>query len=343
MIISEKIMSLRKKMGWSQEDLANELNVSRQSVSKWETGASIPDMNKVIQMSDLFGVTTDYLLRDNFDDDLNQQAGIEHLVKTESIKKDYQSEDRYYVTMEESDAYLEMEKKNGLEIGFGVALCIWSSILVVILMSISESNPSVVSEKVAESAGVTVLFIMIALAVYIFITRGGRSKKYDYIEKEIIQLEYGVEASVKRKKESFDPVGTSQIAVGIGIILLGVIPTVVASSLSSNEVYIGISAGLMLFFIGLGVMLIIRASVIKSSFKKLLEEEDYRRTEKLVKKEIGWLSPVYFSVVTALYLGYSFITNRWDHSWIIWPVAGTLYSAIYAYMTRKVKDRMDIK
>lgn len=342
MIISEKIMSLRKKMGCSQEDLANELNVSRQSVSKWETGASIPDMNKVIQMSDLFGVTTDYLLRDNFDDDLNQQAGIEHLVKTESIKKDYQSEDRYYVTMEESDAYLEMERKNGLEIGFGVALCIWSSILVVILMSISESKPSVISEQVAESVGVTVLFIMIALAVYIFITRGGRSKKYNYIENEIIQLEYGVEASIKRKKETFDPVGTSQIAIGIGIILLGVIPTVVASSLSSNEVYIGISAGLMLFFIGLGVMLIIRASVIKSSFKKLLEE-DYRRTEKLVKKEIGWLSPVYFSVVTALYLGYSFITNRWDHSWIIWPVAGTLYSAIYAYMTRKVKDRMDIK
>src|SRR3712207_1163231 len=148
MIISEKIMSLRKKMGWSQEDLANELNVSRQSVSKWETGASIPDMNKVIQMSDLFGVTTDYLLRDNFDDDLNQQAGIEHLMKTESIKKDYQSEDRYYVTMEESDAYLEMERKNGLEIGFGVALCIWSSILVVILMSISESKPSVISEQV---------------------------------------------------------------------------------------------------------------------------------------------------------------------------------------------------
>lgn len=46
MIMSEKIMSLRKKMGWSQEELANELNVSRQSVSKWETGVSIPDMEK---------------------------------------------------------------------------------------------------------------------------------------------------------------------------------------------------------------------------------------------------------------------------------------------------------
>src|SRR3712207_686173 len=149
MIISEKIMSLRKKMGWSQEDLANELNVSRQSVSKWETGASIPDMSKIIQMSDIFGVTTDYLLKDGFDDEsLNTQISTEHLMKTESIKKDYQSEDRYYVTMEESDAYLEVERKNGLEIGFGVALCIWSSILVVILMSISESKPSVISEQV---------------------------------------------------------------------------------------------------------------------------------------------------------------------------------------------------
>lgn len=64
MILAEKIALLRRQTGWSQEELANQLNVSRQAVSKWESGASIPDLDKVLKLSALFEVTTDYLLKD---------------------------------------------------------------------------------------------------------------------------------------------------------------------------------------------------------------------------------------------------------------------------------------
>lgn len=62
MILADKIIRLRKKAGWSQEELAEQLNVTRQSVSKWESAQSIPDINKILQLSKIFGVTTDYLL-----------------------------------------------------------------------------------------------------------------------------------------------------------------------------------------------------------------------------------------------------------------------------------------
>ena len=64
MILADKIVTLRKRAGWSQEELAAQLGVSRQSVSKWEGAQSVPDMQKVVQMSRLFGVTTDYLLKE---------------------------------------------------------------------------------------------------------------------------------------------------------------------------------------------------------------------------------------------------------------------------------------
>ena len=64
MKLSEKILSLRTAGGLSQGDLAEKLEVSRQSVSKWETGQSAPDLDKIIKIADLFGVTTDYLLRE---------------------------------------------------------------------------------------------------------------------------------------------------------------------------------------------------------------------------------------------------------------------------------------
>ena len=69
MILADKIIDLRKKNGWSQEELAEKLNVSRQAVSKWESAQSVPDMNRVLQMSDLFGVSTDYLLKDDLTED----------------------------------------------------------------------------------------------------------------------------------------------------------------------------------------------------------------------------------------------------------------------------------
>ena len=64
MILADKIIALRKKAGWSQEELAQQLNVSRQSVSKWEGAQSVPDLERILQMSRLFGVSTDYLLKD---------------------------------------------------------------------------------------------------------------------------------------------------------------------------------------------------------------------------------------------------------------------------------------
>ena len=74
MILADKIITLRKKAGWSQEELAAQLNVSRQSVSKWESVQSIPDMDKVVQMSQLFGVTTDFLLKDEIEIEEHTQS-----------------------------------------------------------------------------------------------------------------------------------------------------------------------------------------------------------------------------------------------------------------------------
>lgn len=64
MTFGEKLQALRKAQGWSQEELAQRINVSRQALSKWESGTSVPDTENVVALSRLFGVSTDYLLLD---------------------------------------------------------------------------------------------------------------------------------------------------------------------------------------------------------------------------------------------------------------------------------------
>ena len=69
MKLSEKIAYLRKKNGMSQEKLSELLNVSRQAVSRWENGTSLPDAANIVQLSKLFSVTADYLLNDDYESD----------------------------------------------------------------------------------------------------------------------------------------------------------------------------------------------------------------------------------------------------------------------------------
>ncbi|MGN0545876.1 MAG: helix-turn-helix domain-containing protein [Acutalibacteraceae bacterium] len=74
MKINEKIYTLRKKFGWSQDELAEKLSVSRQSVSKWETGDSVPESAKIPEIAKIFSVSTDYLLDDSKDEYIFPQA-----------------------------------------------------------------------------------------------------------------------------------------------------------------------------------------------------------------------------------------------------------------------------
>ncbi len=69
MTLYEKIIALRKSNGMTQEQLAEKLNVSRQAVSRWESGSASPDASNILQLSKLFGVTADYLLNDDYKSD----------------------------------------------------------------------------------------------------------------------------------------------------------------------------------------------------------------------------------------------------------------------------------
>ena len=69
MTFAEKLLQLRKREGYSQEELANKLDVSRQAISRWEMGTAIPDSLNLLHISKLFEVSTDYLLNDDYESD----------------------------------------------------------------------------------------------------------------------------------------------------------------------------------------------------------------------------------------------------------------------------------
>ena len=113
MILADKIIELRKKNGWSQEELAEKMAVSRQSISKWEGAQSVPDMGRIVRLSELFGVSTDYLLKD----EMETEERTEAIAETTAYKT---------VSMEEANAFLQMKELSSRRTAIGVMLCILS-------------------------------------------------------------------------------------------------------------------------------------------------------------------------------------------------------------------------
>ena len=124
MILADKIIRLRKKNGWSQEELADRMRVSRQAVSKWEAAQTTPDLEKILMLSKLFGVTTDYLLKDE--------------LETEAFTNDEPDISVRRITMEEANTYLEHRKWASIRIALATMLCILSPVCLILMGAASD-------------------------------------------------------------------------------------------------------------------------------------------------------------------------------------------------------------
>lgn len=257
MILADKIMEERKKNGWSQEELADKLSVSRQAVSKWESAQSVPDLQRVIQLAEIFNVSTDYLLKDEVEAPSPMEVG--------DIRDEDQSLRR--VSMEEANEFLTIRRKNAPMIAGGVAMCILSPVILIFLAGLADSHIGNISEGLAS---------------------------------------------------------------GIGIV--AVIPLLIAGSMDTPNYICCALTSLLLVLVAIGVYLMVNAGMIKGSYDMLLQEGDFSKSEKHAKKKMELFSSAYWCLATAIYLGWSFWTNRWDFTWIVWPVVGVLYAVISAIL-----------
>ena len=240
MILADKIIEERKKNGWSQEELANKLGVSRQAVSKWESAGSIPGLQRILQMSELFGVTTDYLLKDEI-----EEEPLNEYVETKTIK----------VSMEDANQYLDMKSRGSRIVANATSLCILSPVPLIVLGKMTEDHTLV-------GFGLVFLLILIAIAVYLFVNYGLHETLMQHLEKESIETENGDTEMVRERREQYESTFTRNIAIGVVLCILSVIPTIMAGVMEVEDYMSGISVGLLLIFVSIGVNILFRADMI---------------------------------------------------------------------------------
>ncbi len=323
MIMANKIIELRKKAGWSQEELADRLGVSRQAVSKWEGAQSMPDLDRVIAMSNLFGVSTDYLLKDE-KDELEGESPTPAEENVSCLRR---------VSMEEANEYLRHVRENAKPVALAVGTCILSPIPLLILSALSDMNR--LNEAAAAVTGVVFLLVAVALAVTVFIRWGMKNEPYEYLDKEPIDTAYGVSGMVREMKKENRGKLTRNIIAGVVLCVLSPVPLLCTTLLTQVAIFVVVSVCVLLLMVAIAVYLFVSVGMVEGSFQRLLEEGDYTRARKQLNRS-PW--PVaYWCVVTAIYLAWSFYTDDWHRTWLIWPVAGLLFGGIAALLGARRK------
>lgn len=311
MIFADKLINLRKKAGMSQEELADKLGVSRQSVSKWESAQSIPDISKIIELSQIFGVSTDYLLKDDMDIEDNSP------IKEHNDKK--------MISLSEVNEYLAINNKTRYYIAIGVVLCILSPITLLLLVMLSEFN--FIDATLASAIGVITLLAIVAIAVILFVISGFKLNKYEFITNKYFETQYGVTGLVNEKKNKYYQAYMIMMVIGIILCVLCVVPLLVTAFINEG-IYVIAGVCALLAIVSIGVFLIVLASCQMSAYNKLLQEGDYTKEKKETSKSVNLVSSIYWMLAVAVYLTYSFITNDWHITWIVWPIAGVLYPIV---------------
>lgn len=320
-------MEERKRNGWSQEELAAKLGVSRQSVSKWESAQSIPDLNRILKMAELFGVTTDYLLKDEIEEKVTRENLSESADVSKKIRK---------VSMEEAVNFLKVQEKNAPLVALAVSLFILSPVLLIVLGGLSNAIIDI-SENLVSGIGITFLILIVAVGVFILIKSNNETKKYDYLNTEEIETEYGVTGLIREKKNAFAGKHSMYISIGVVLCILSPLPLIYCSFLTDKDYVIASMIGVLLVIIAIAINMFVKVGIINSSYEKLLQEGDYTLGKKKSSNIIGQVSVIYWCVAVAVYLAWSLSTMNWDITWIVWPVAGVLFGAFISVVKVVIK------
>ena len=326
MILAEKIMQLRKKASWSQEELAEQLGVTRQSVSKWEGTQSMPDMEKILQMSRLFGVSTDFLLKDELEAAEPDVAPDEPALRR--------------VSMAEASAYLALRREAAPKMALGTLLCVWSPVTLIGLSFVSEASRFPMTQNAAAGLGLCVLLILVAIGVALFLSCGRGTRDFAFLETEPFETEYGVSGMVKERRRAGEDRFHRLNTVAAMLCVLAALPLFAAAFWSVDAAYI-LGVCLTIVLAGIGAALFVYTGTQTAAMEKLLEDGEYTRDRKRSGSLRGTVSLVYWLTATAVFLFYTFGprgSGQPQYSWFIWAIAGVLYAAVLA-VVRLIEGR----
>ncbi|WP_078392845.1 helix-turn-helix domain-containing protein [Shouchella patagoniensis] len=300
----QKLKKLRAQKGWSQEEFAERLQVSRQAVSKWENGQGFPETEKLVKMSRLFQVSLDYLLKGE-----GQPFGAHGT-----------TEEGYYASQEVVEAYLLNKKQGAKRIAVGVAILIASILL-----------PMYVQETFSY-----VLFMMVvASGVGILVWQGFSVKAYKELETQPLIFDDSFIQDFRQKSMANRKRYGLLIVTGIVIIIVSFgIPFLTNDTGHADRDPL---LALMPLIWACAVYLFIIAGSAMEGERLIANNEEYVKEYEQYEESSkhSWIHAVIWPVAAVIFLAIGFIWNAWHPGWLVFLVAAVFTTAYTTWKSSK--------
>lgn len=334
-MLAEKIYQLRKAKNWSQEDLAAKIGVSRQSVSKWERGEALPDLERMISLSDVFGVSIDDLIRSNKITEDNQEE-VQSQPKTTPPQADQESPLAALneIDLASAHAYLQVKQVTSQSNAAACFLIIIGSGSFFSLQMMADELPSAFWLQIIAWV---ILLASIAIASASFMQNQQLSEEYRWIETQPHQLGFQVQEILERDQKANREIWQKQTITGTSLCILSALPLVITSSILDDDLPIAISLIATIALISAGVYQLMRSSGLKKGYQTLLQgpQASNRLSQTSdddpeFKKDpiLAQVQNIYWGLVLASYLTISFIFRAWAWSWILFVIAPFLFDVV---------------
>ena len=284
---SENLQILRKMKNMSQEQLAERLDVSRQAVSKWESGNGYPETEKLISICEIFDCSMDEIIKGKFSADVNGE------------KKGYEK--------------LMSKFSKGIALAIGIIL-LGTTIL---LYFAGIPGTEELKEK-NEIMGVVILLLCVLIAVPIFIILGMQREEFIKKNPKLANI-YSEE-----ENEKFNSKFQKSLAGSVALTLLGTILLIFVSGMKLVDEESTIPVVILMAFVTIAVPIIVYFGIQKDKYD--IEKYNKENSEEYKKEnsKVGKISGVIMLIATILFLISGLIYNMWYINWIVYPIGGIM-------------------
>lgn len=317
MIFANNLHYLRKRDKVTQEDLADRLGVSRQSVSKWETGEAYPEMDKLIALSDIFNVSLDDLIRKDLTAHTEQR---ETAMEEENAPQD---------NCTQSDYIVHMNKVSSL-MALGVFFILLGAGICVMLAGFGEMTAD--KQNLLGIFGAITVILFCAVSVFLIVFAGIR---HNHFRTEHPRLSFIVPEAQRRLAEKRFAISFASL---FSAVLLDVVFLVTMSMLIEEGIISTVSANASNYFVVAAFLVvlaflfggIVYCRIQRSKFdieeynRQTHEEENPTKSQKIS----GGICSVIMLTAAAIFLLLGFVWNKWHPSWIVFPIGGIFCAII---------------
>ncbi len=249
---------------------------------------------------------------------------------SEALGFEPETEEHRTISLEETRNCLLDVKQYWPKVVLGIAIIISSASILMFMLGGYALNVFGLNEEQSTLLALLFILVFVAIGVYLIVSNYMQLSAYKFLDEEVFHLDYQSKQEINHVKAEADPKFKKALSLSVVMYILSVVP-MFASLIIFGEM----NEGPLL--ISLGILILI---VSFSTYNLLMPYGVYNATNKLlgetaqVNPKLERISTIYWTIVIALYLGYSFITMNWGYSWIIWPVAGVLYAAVEAFFDK---------